>query len=950
MKKQLLMLGLGLLGSATMSAQLSSPFTGAQPSAVVGEGADYYLYNVKSGKWLQNNDDHASDPPNNATLWTTRAEVGTRGIDWEVTCLAIGDEYGNYYQLNPKFGKNHSMNASNLYLDTNAAVTQWILEPADNAGVSNAFRICANEGDYPYLYVGEDGWIATSVDGANDGENDVWQLVTKEQRLEYMKQQAELNGSADATWLIGCPTFANQDTRINNWSRSISIEGLPEGAHGPANGNTGDGKINCNRVFEMWSSYSASLTQTIKDLPVGTYGLSVQGYYREGSADNVKDWDGVSPFGYDLWSTGTEHHYAKYFANSTTADIMSIFDGAKDAREEGYEYNAKMTDPEFLDVMESGKWVPNSTDQASWALFYGAYKNPEIKTSVADGTLNIGVKKEQGVNDDWIIVDNFKLTYYGSSIDLDQVKETLKQAIESGEAFTARSTDALNKMFDDAMAEGRSVYETSSDATEIGAAATAITTAMQLINETSTNASFLKQTVALAQNEKVEGEAMTTAADVAVNGVTADAINSALDNLRMARRLNAADRQENKFKGNVPAAGSFYLYNVGQKRFFCGGEDWGAHAALGFPGIEVTLVATETEGAFVIDTRLRNGENEHYLGYNGYCDVGAQDPWTFEKVSEGVYVIKRTNATDEQLAGGNVYLGYRPGRYSTVDTDMAGTDVADNQWILVTKADRDALLEAASEENPVDASYLIKMPNFNQREYEITGGWDNVDGQDYAWEHVNGTIYGRTENKTDFAFECFNQDPLTLTQSIYDMKAGYYILSVQGYYRDCTEVDYTQSIAAGGYEPQQNAELYAYDADMNKVSTKLVTIEKYANYAPGYGWNSNTSVGWIPNNPDQAINYFQVGAYKNSLLVKVGDDGMLSFGISKENGGEKDWLCVDNFRLTYLGEQTPTGIDGVTDNTEAVKDGKIYNLQGVQVKNATQRGVYIKNGKKFVVE
>lgn len=68
MKKQLLMLGLGLLGSVTMSAQLSSPFTGARPSDAIDAKADYYIYNVKSGKWLQNNDDHVSDPPNNASL------------------------------------------------------------------------------------------------------------------------------------------------------------------------------------------------------------------------------------------------------------------------------------------------------------------------------------------------------------------------------------------------------------------------------------------------------------------------------------------------------------------------------------------------------------------------------------------------------------------------------------------------------------------------------------------------------------------------------------------------------------------------------------------------------------------------------------------------------------------------------------------------------------------
>ena len=155
------------------------------------------------------------------------------------------DPYGNMYQLNPKFNGNGSMNASNLYLDTNEGVTQWVLEPASDAGVPNAFRICANTGDYPYLYVGTDGWLGASVDGENDGENDVWQLVTKEERLEYMKKQAELNGSADATWLIGCPTFANQDKRYSNWVASVSKGGHDDIiTHGPANGYSGDGAEN----------------------------------------------------------------------------------------------------------------------------------------------------------------------------------------------------------------------------------------------------------------------------------------------------------------------------------------------------------------------------------------------------------------------------------------------------------------------------------------------------------------------------------------------------------------------------------------------------------------------------------------------------------------------------------------------------------------------------------
>ena len=316
--------------------------------------------------------------------------------------------------------------------------------------------------------------------------------------------------------------------------------------------------------------------------------------------------------------------------------------------------------------------------------------------------------------------------------------------------------------------------------------------------------------------------------------------------------------------------------------------------------------------------------------------------------------VKRGNLeslSKEEAANNQYLLGFRKGSYSAVDSNVADEKGdEDNMWILVSKEDRDALLEAATEENPVDASYAIKMPNFNQREYEISGGWDNLSGEEYAWEHTNGTIYNRGSNNHDFAFEAFNQDPVDISQTIYDLKPGYYILSVQGYYRDCTEVDYTQAIAAGGYEPKQLANLFAWDANMNQITTPLVTIDQYANYAPGYGWNSNTSVGWIPNNPQQATNYFQVGAYKNSLLVQVGDDGVLTIGVHKEGGAEKDWVCLDNFRLTYLGTQTPTGINGVTDDAETVKDGKIYNLQGVQVKSATQRGIYIQNGKKFVVK
>lgn len=957
MKKQLLMLGLGLIGGLSAMAQ-TAPFKGADAPGE-GQKGDFYLYNIGTGMWLQNNDDHDRPGPYDAEMWSTRAELGKRGMDIEVSYLG-DDGLDMFYKLNPKFGRNHSINWGNLYMDTGAEVTQWIFEPAEDEENPKAFRIVANHGDYGFLIADANGFLGVRPEEEIEGKNGLWLLVTRDERLDYMTSNATMTNPMDATWLIAAPSLPNADERMNQWIRRCSHDGSDgKLTVGPIAAHGGDGMVHANRIQEFWSTWSASMTQQIKNIPNGTYGFNVQGYYREGSAHerDFKPELGFLP-AYDVWAADEEHHYAKYFANGETGDIMSIFANAKDAREDGYQQNAITFDVDFETTGPTGKWVPNSTDQASLAFFQdrNAYRNPEIKTSVADNILNIGIRKEQGVQDDWIIVDDFQLQYYGAEIDLSMVKNALTQAIAAGEACTARSTDALNKQYEDAMAAGKNILENSSDAAEIAGAANTINDVVALLKATEGNAALLKATIDVCKKQGMVDASLDAAADVIANGVTADAVNSGLDNLRMGRRLWAADKQENVFKGNAPAEGQFYLYNVGQKRFFCGGESWGAHAALGFPGIELTLEAAEAEGAFKINTRLKNGDGQVYLNYGGYCDTGAQDPWTFEEVGNGVYVIKRTNASEEEKANGNCLLGYRPGRYAVVDTDMNGTDVDGNQWILVTKEDRDALLETATKENPVDASYMIKMPNFNQREYEIDGGWDSDNG---AWMHQGGVIYDRGQDRADFAFEAYNVEPFVISQEIEGLKPGYYVVGVQGYYRGCGENedngDYYQKIA-DGETPAKLANLIAStssEENNGEFSTPLVTIETGSNMLPGYGrtFVKNGMTFTAPLNPGDATNFFQVGLYKNYLLCEVGEDGYMFLAVEKNGGLEHDWICLDNFRLTYYGTEKPelTGIDGIKD-VETVKDGKIYNIQGVQVKSATQRGIYIKNGKKFVVK
>jgi hypothetical protein len=381
---------------------------------------------------------------------------------------------------------------------------------------------------------------------------------------------------------------------------------------------------------------------------------------------------------------------------------------------------------------------------------------------------------------------------------------------------------------------------------------------------------------------EAEGIDVTAANDVVENGTTAAQVNDVLAALRVARRVVNAETHANVFAGNAPAAGDYYLYNVGQGRFFCGGDDWGAHAAIGFPGIVVTL---EGEGSYKINTHLQNGDDngnpKQYLNYGGYCDTWTGDTWAFTEVSTGVYNIARTSDN-------NALLGYSTNTYNRLDTDKSGVDNPNNQWKLVTKADRDALLASATAEAPQDASYLIKSPNFSQRE-DVS-----------AWTMTGGAeIWGRGGNHPDFAIEAYDKTAAGVEQTVTGLPAGTYELKVQAFYRDGGFAKQVEILANGG-EARQLATLYA-----GTKSALIQNVSGAADKAPGMGRGS--SVGYMPDGIDDACLYFQTGLYWATLdEIVVGQDGTMTIGARKtEKLNDGDWMVLDNFRLIYKG----AGID-----------------------------------------
>ena len=976
MRKRLLQLSVCLMAIIGAKAQ-TSPWTGNQ---LPEEGGTFYLYQVETGKWLQNNNRVGE-------FWTTRAEVDKYGFDVEIIKLPEGG-----YQLNPKFGHNRSINGHNFYLDTGDPVTSWILEPTTVAGVTNTYKI--HTADEHYLNVNDDGFL----DDFGWSEN--WQLVTYEQRLEDLKTATKANPK-DATWLIGGHDFANQDER-NHWD--VVQEGDGVYAQG------GDGIVHGNRAVECWKKTKFSLTKTITGLPNGTYEFKLQGFYRDGSETQI----GAKR------DAGEEVIRATFFLNDVSRPFKSIL-----------ESGVTEEDLDSYAVPQGGVYIPgnsvpgNALDRASNCFFRGGYWNEPVKVVVSDGTLTIGMQKIGGGDDDWLVFDSFTLTYLGNEIDIDEVKANLQAALNEASNYDGLTVGALTNAIAEAQAalngsdataianasmNLRNALAAAQDYTNVMAEATAfdgvklafftdaiaaaqaaaqandlealenainnLRNALNDVRAVQDPLKFLAATIPFAQEAGVDADIISKAQSALNNPTSADEINSSLNTLRVERKIKAADKHADVFPGAGPAEGDFYLYNVGLQRFLCGGGDWGAHAYVGFPGVEVTLImGSETPevgdpfSGYKIDTHLNNGGDSEYLNYGGYMDTPHQNLWEFVPVEgkSGVFAIARANGEKNEATGERMLLGYRPGTYGNIDTDMYGINDPNNQWKLVTKAERNELLAKATTTNPQDATFLIASPGFNQRE-DIS-----------AWisQYGTGTVWGRYDNHNDFAFECWNSSDFDFSQTVFGLLPGWYQVSLQGYYRDGNHQDQIRAEAAG--EERVKA---AFLVDMNTdTQVALPNILDEADKAPGLGNRSTTRyrideigedgqpvmnedgsirqiddpngedlyVGEFPMWVNEACDYFQSGLYKTSMLLEVtGSDLMIL--IQKFRDKANDLVVLDNFRLTYFGTEKPSeevlGVKNVTTTPQSVT-GKIYNLQGQEMKTVT-KGIYIYNGKKYI--
>ena len=366
---------------------LSSPFTGT----TVAEG-DFYLYNVESGLWLQNNDSRTN-------FWHTLGDLGTRGLDFTLTANGEG------YYICGKLTTNNTgatINRSNMYLDTNASDV-WTFEPITVNGITNAYKIysddftlCCNKmtATFPayglFSKGGGDQYYLGSASNP-DAEHAVWQIITKQERLAKLAEATE-NNPLDASWLVPTADFPNNDSRYDLWTKEFN--GGEFGRGHDVDGNLGRGSMIISGINTDYANMYTTIT-----VPNGRYTLQPQGFYRDGSHNEI----GAKR------DAGDEMLRAVYYANNVQQNVMSICDQTPNAQVGNYY------------AWQSGNyWIPDNSDRpaAQRCLQLGmpdgyGYVNDPIEVIVRDGQLTIGVKKGSKSEGDWLVFDNFKLTYYG---------------------------------------------------------------------------------------------------------------------------------------------------------------------------------------------------------------------------------------------------------------------------------------------------------------------------------------------------------------------------------------------------------------------------------------------------------------------------------------------------------------------------------------------------------
>ena len=226
------------------------------------------------------------------------------------------------------------------------------------------------------------GMYALELEADGESREALWEIIPA--TADALKD-ATMTNPVDATFMVLNPNFGRNNRNTSAWTIAASNQNL-------------SGGTNENRCAESYHS-PFTLNQTITGLPIGTYQLTAQGFYRQDGSDN--------------------ENLPYFYAN-----------------------DQKQTFP-----VKTGS--ENSMNDASASFATGSYTIAPITVTIVDGILNIGAKNENDAL--WCIWDNFQLKYCGrANVTIDMFVDAYDTALAAanllvGEKMSKKTQDQLNE-------------------------------------------------------------------------------------------------------------------------------------------------------------------------------------------------------------------------------------------------------------------------------------------------------------------------------------------------------------------------------------------------------------------------------------------------------------------------------------------------------------------------
>ncbi len=858
----------------------------------------YYIQNVASGTYISS-----------GANWGTRAVLSKHGVDFTVTRNADG----TYILRTDLQGAGKALRPSDGYMDQSG---NWTVTPLDDG----SYALFNGTNYFGYAPENEHPWIPR-LDTYTDtsSPNTHWRFLTRDDLMATLKTATRQN-PVDATFLIAAPDFLIGDQRItaaNVWGPDVTATSGYTTSVYTRNGSNG----------EVFNKAAFDVYQQLNDIPMGTYSLSVQAFYRYGSISQ----------GATAYNNGTEKILPHLYADDKSEPVVSIYDYRKGTATGGWATSS------------AAGYIPDNQTNAADCFDSGEdiYLTTIRNIIVSDGRLRVGIRKEnQTVANDWCCFDNFTLMYYGA--DIEALRAQVLKALEDYEALNTDTDIVFQQALDDIRVRVQETDDTDvfTKAYDEMKAAYSIWFTKNEVEDTPIDLSPLMQNLDLANGLKGWEQQTTSNSGFSTTWAVSTSSPYAVEAYAGFGEVEMTSYQLSQKVALSPGmyrftSNAFYRYGSSYMSDINKGKEISeACIFAGSDSVTVPRLGSETldtyanslsEAAEAFAKGLYATQIVFTITQPTTIDIGFQGthsylkswfaagPCKLEKISQQIL----DNEADNDFGAKKQKYLLKWNSYTAISQQALGTDTYEQLLDSV----KEVLYTVNSDEQlmQIDNQMWKAIKHLIQHETTSTGQFDItplITNPAFDSGLTGWTVTGNPTRTEVGVVEDFNNPQGDIRQTLADMPAGNYTLKVQAFYRS---KGYRQ--ASWDYEDGKDnvaAWCYLEPAGHEGVKQDIRNINDGARVLPARPASDVPGAFGrsIPNTFNGAADAFAMGQYWNILRATTDADTDLTIGVAHDNGQAENWLTYDNFKLYYGAKTIDVNLDekekyNITEDTYA---------------------------------